>query len=224
MPQTRAIPKKLVRRYKRAMAAKVIRTRGGLGRSLAYPVHQNVHHFTRMVQFTLTGAAAVNPLFGVATYALNALPNYAEFTALFDQYRINFVKLTWQLNQAPEAQAVTGANPVGALYPRLYTFNDFTDVTTPTSLDEFRERQKTRMQMLSPRRPIVTTVRPAVEMEAYKTLGGVAVNAPKWKVWLPQESPDVQHLSTKYAIENFTNTSYTITLTAKYYLSCKNVK
>lgn len=197
---------------------RAVQARGGIYRSLSAPLYKDIHSFTRMVQFTLTGAVA-NPAYGVATFALNALPNYAEFTSLFDRYRINFVKLFWQLNVAPEAQAAASSQ-----YPRLYTFNDFTDVTTPTSMDEFRERQKTKMQMLSPRRPVITTCRPAVEMEAYKTLGGVAVNAPKWKVWLPQESPDVQHLGTKYAIENFTNTNYTITLTAKYYLSCKNVK
>lgn len=180
--------------------------------------HQPIHAFTRMVQFNFTGAVA-NPAYGVLTYGLNALPNYTEFTSLFDQYRITFVKHIWQLNLAPEAQAAGSAQ-----YPRLYTFNDFTDTTTPTTLDEFRERQRTKIRMLHPARPVVTTVRPAVSAEVFKSLGGVAVNAPKWKVWFPQESPDVNHIGTKYALENFTNTNYTITLTMKYYIQCKMIK
>lgn len=179
---------------------------------------QPIHAFTRQVQFSFTGAVA-NPAYGVLTYGLNALPNYTELTALFDQYRITFIKHIWQLNLSPEAQAAASSQ-----YPRLYTFNDFTDTTTPTTLDEFRERQRTKIRMLHPAKPVVTTVRPAVSTEIFKALGGVAVNAPKWKLWLPCESADINHIGTKYALENFTNTNYTITLTMKYYIQTKMVK
>lgn len=177
------------------------------------------HKFTRMVQYSLTNQTAANPYFGAATFGLNALPSYTEFTALFDQYRITFIKLYWQLNVAPEAQASNTA-----FYPRLYSFNDFTDVTVPTTLDEFRERSKSRVRMLNPRKPVITTIKPAVSTELFKTLGGVAVNAPRWKVWLPAESADVQHLGHKYAIENWTNANYSLTLTVKYWFEAKQVK
>lgn len=209
-----------MKRKANALNRRAKRARGGrrprISRSLiAMPP---VHRFSRMVQFNIAAGAA-NPAYGVATYALNGLPNFSEFTNLFDQYKISFVKLTWQLNVDPSAQAAASA-----VYPRLYTFNDFTDITTPTTLDEFRQRPKTRVRMLTPTRPVISTCKPAVQVEVLKTVGGVTVNAPRWKQWIPSENNDVQHLGTKYAIENFTNTNYSITLTVKYWVQCKQTK
>lgn len=207
--------------YRRRAAArskaKKMAARPRISRGLTARV-QPVHAFTRMAQFTLTGSVA-NPLYGVASFALNGLPNFNDFVNLFDIYQITFAKLTWQLNLDPGAQAAASSQ-----YPRLYTFNDFTDITTPVSLDEFREQQKTKIQMLSPGRTVVTTCKPAVLSEVTKTVGGVTVTAPRWNQWFPTSSADVQHIGTKYAVENFTNTNYTITLSVKYYLKCKAVK
>lgn len=179
-----------------------------------------VHRFTRMVEYNLTNPTPLNPYIDVATFGLNALNNYAEFTNLFDQYKISFVKLYWELNYAPQAQAAATA-----VFPRLYWFNDFTDVTVPANLNVFRERSKTKVVMLRPGKPVVTTIRPAISYDLYRTIGGATVNAPKWNTWLRSETPDVQHLGQKYAIDNWiASPNYTITLRVKYWLQCKQVQ
>jgi len=180
---------------------------------------QPLHQFTREVQYSLTNGAATNPFFFVMLYSLNELPNYTEFTDLFDQYRIQFVKVSFRLEQDPSAQSAAAS-----VYPTLTTFNDFNDVTTPTSVNEFRERISKKITTLHPGKEVVRTIRPAITDELLKVPGGAAVTAPKWKMWLPTASPDIQYIGMKWLIENWTNTNYTITCRAKYYCQFKHVQ
>ena len=54
-----------------------------------------VYNFTRKCEYDQVYPTFGNAVDRVFTFALADLPNYTEFTTLFDQYRINAVKLTF---------------------------------------------------------------------------------------------------------------------------------
>ncbi len=89
--------------------------------------------FTRTVEaafdITTTGLVAN---YGVFNFSLNDLPNYTEFTALFDLYKIERIEIEW----TPEYTELTDAAPVSNAV-NVY-FNTAIDPAgnTPASVDD----------------------------------------------------------------------------------------
>ena len=50
-------------------------------------------------------ADGINPSLGVFNFSLNDLPGYTDFTALFDQYKIDRIEIEW----CPEYTELTDA-------------------------------------------------------------------------------------------------------------------
>lgn len=68
------------------------------------------------------------------TFQLDDLPNYTEFTNLFDQYRIRGIKLDLFFNQSP----ADANNPVGS--GLFYHYIDLDDATAPATEAEVCQR------------------------------------------------------------------------------------
>lgn len=74
----------------------------------------------------------VNPTLGVFNFSLNDLPNYTEFTALFDQYRIDKIEIEWY----PEYTVLSDASTLSSA--KNVQLNTAIDVAgaTPAAVDD----------------------------------------------------------------------------------------
>lgn len=70
--------------------------------------------------------------FGSRTFELSDLPNYTEFTTLFDRFRITGIKYRWVLINEPTGAAITTSTNRGASV-KVGWVHDYDDATAPTA-------------------------------------------------------------------------------------------
>lgn len=179
----------------------------------------NIHHFKRMISNpgSLQGAVGYAPY--TSNFYLNGLtnlPNYLEFTNLYEQFRINYCVWKVWLRIDPSAQTATNAS-----YPKFYWCRTDDSTSTPGTLDVIRERQNSRVKVLTPNRPITVKFRPNVLGAAYQTAVSTAYT-PKWKQWIDCGNSSTVHYGFGWAIDNLTNTNYYLDFEISVYFSCKN--
>lgn len=166
------------------------------------------YHFKRIcdvanIQAEVAGAQN----FGSYVFQLNQLPNFTEFTNLFDQYRINKVvlKLIPQFNQSTynvghPASTIPSGLPAGR-NPRFYIVNDYDDDTNPASIDTLRQYAKVKVYPVMNNKIIKHIITPATQMQAYETLATTGY-VPKFKQWINCNDNNVPHYAIKWGIEN----------------------
>lgn len=147
---------------------------------------------------------------------LNQLPNYTDFTNLYDQYLIKkiVVKMIPKISQHNLATTTIG----NADLPQLHSVVDYDDATTPTSVSQLVEYQSHKMTRGNQIHTRVLV--PKIEL----TSDGTA-NAPKSYQWLDCDSPAVNHRGLKFWFNAPQSTGCTIyyDMLVTVYLSCKNV-
>lgn len=201
--------------------------RGGqLSRSRIVPLsrgltsRQPVHSFVRSDFIETITASNLADTFKVYTFALNKLPNYTEFTNLFDQYRICAVKLT--IIPSITQTVLDGASTSSYPLPEIRSIIDYTEDGTPLDFDELY--QYATHKMTRGNRIHTRYFKPAVLTSAFE---GVAASAyiPKWKQWLTTDDSATPHYSIKVGLNavKTANTCY-FRVYAKYYLQMKNIK
>lgn len=127
-------------------------------------------------------------------FTLGNLPNYTELTALFEQYRINAIKLTF----VPTCSSLDGetATQIPTTYltqPRLYTLID-KDANVPVNNESAMLQYGNVRIIKNPTRPFTIYIRgPAVQVGTANALTIVG-GAPKSKQWLDCDNYSVQHL------------------------------
>lgn len=204
----RKAPRQIARRKKRATT-----TRRRMRTSM---VARSVHNFVRGCALqTITGNVAYAPYQSVLGATLDNALNYTEFTNLYDQFRINWVKAQFYLRIDPSAQ--TAAN---ASFPRLYWFRDYDDQGL-ASLNDVRENARGKRAILHPNRPVTITFKPNVLSEIYRTAVTTGYS-PKFSQWIDVAVPNLVHYGIKYCIDDLTNTNYKVDLEITYGLSMKN--
>lgn len=132
--------------------------------------------------------------YGALSFNISQLPNYTEFTALFDQYRINKIKVTLY----PHANSTeTPCNATNDFIPLIAFCEDTDDATTPTSVDDLNQKPNVRYSRFN--KPISMWIKPHVATEVYRstiTTGyGNIANA-----WIDSISSDIPHYGFKWAI------------------------
>lgn len=167
----------------------------------------NVHLHRR---FALTNSLAITAKTSGITFetleeifALDKVINYTELTALYDQYKINFVEIymMWSPDYLHVATAATSGERANLVPPslKIYHIADYDDANALTK-DEFKERAKTQLTLLKPGMVKKITVKPAVLSQMYETLTSTGY-APKWNIKLDTEDPSVPHYSYKFGVE-----------------------
>lgn len=155
-----------------------------------------------------------------AWYGLNGISNVigsAEFSALFDQYRIDYVSFKFYLRTSPDAQtAATAFNP------RIAWYRDYDDSSAPSNFGEMLERMDTKVAVLRTDRPVTIKFKPNSLNEVYRGVG-VTSFTPVWDQWIDMAQNDVLHYGVKVAIDNFTNTNYFVDIFTQVHFSCKGV-
>lgn len=154
--------------------------------------------------FTLTGY----------NFSLNDLPNYTEFTALYDMYKINAVKISFipQMTQNISLGAINNAYAS----TRFLSAIDYNDGSAPSSSDDIREYQSCKIT------PILRTHTRFIRKPKILDSSGYSISP-----WLSTASPAVDYFGLKVAVEPMNSTStetMTYTVECKYYLAFKNVK
>lgn len=182
---------------------------------------RQVHYFSRKAYLTTIVSANLNvPTLTSLSFKLNDIPSVADYTALFDQYKLSFVKLNFKLTVDPSAQTA-----VNAFYPTMYYCPDYDDITVPGSLNELREHGRCRQVVLRPNRYTTVKMKPAVLTEVLRNTGTTTLS-PKWRQWIDMAHPDTLHYGLKYAIDNQfnLNPNYALEVTAQYWFSCRDTR
>lgn len=205
---------------KRMRTRRTIR-RGISKKPAAGPGKTVVHHFTRWLsqRSQITGNAAYAPYTTAITVAgISELVNPADFSNLYDQYRLNYIVYKFWLKIDPSSQTASTAS-----YPKLYWYRDYDDGAPPSNLNEIRENQKCKMAVMYPNRPVSVKWKPNVLGALYQS--AIATQySPKFSQWLSMATTNTIHYGVKLAIDDLTNTNYKVDIEAKLYFSCRQPK
>lgn len=127
-------------------------------------------------------------------FRLNQIPNYTEYLNMFDQYRLNMVKIKWRFNgDAQSIQTLAAGSTV--TIPQLHWVNDYTDVSSLT-IANLREYQNYKMRPLQSNSPVTMLIRPKL----LQPVGGGTNRVPV-KRWLPVTASNEDHFGIKTIVD-----------------------
>lgn len=189
-----------------------------MSKSLRRPIAQQIHRFARNYQaLAVAGNAAYAPYQQGFDTRLSYLPNATEFSNLYDQFMITYVVHRFFLEVDPSAQTASTA-----IAPKLFYVRD-QDSLGLLTLDELRERSNCKIKVLRTDRPIIIKYKPNLLQEVYR--GAISTTySPKWNTWIDMSNTDASHFGLIWAIDNFTNTNYKLSVQTKVYFACKNTR
>lgn len=180
-------------------------------------IRQNVHRFVRTALFAVRTAGVATQLWN-ELFTLSILPNYTEFTNLYDFYRIRKVKwyMVPTVTENPAEASVTNYN-----LPTVHTvldYNDYNVLFTLNDLMQYRNYKAHRGHRIVKR-----YFTPAVANTLYNTANTSAFG-PKFKQWISTDNPNVSHYGVRYLIEGTNLSNVTWNVYHKVYFECKATK
>lgn len=166
---------------------------------------------------TTTGSSLES---GYFHFQLSDVPSYSEFSALYDMYKLNMVKIyfiPFTMDNSASGAAVTDATQ----WQNLYTAIDNNSVSAPTSINALRQYQTckfTRMGKVHKR-----VIYPRVATMIYD--GATTAYSTNKPGWLNTSYSAVPHYGIKWAFDNATadvNSKF-FRIEAVYYFHFKQV-
>lgn len=130
-------------------------------------------------------------------FRLDQLSGYSELTALFDQYKVNGVKV--KMAQFYNTSSLTSVG-----LPWLETFNDH-DNSIPEVLGQVRQRMYTKSTYYSASKQVATLYcKPKPSQAVYSNITSGIVPGASGRInpWLDCSFPNVEHYSIKGIIHN----------------------
>lgn len=206
---------------KSAPKSKMIRRRRLARRPMrSFPLRKpNVYHFKRKL-FLQDGISipSTAPWSYAYQFRLMDLPNYTEYTALYDQYRINKIVLKL-IPKYTESTVQAGATTNNAIMQQVHSAIDYDDLSYPTGISqlcEFQTHKMTRGNQVHTR---------VLVPQCQINVGNLGAAAPKAKQWLDCDQPGLSHRGVKVFIPNPTpaNTTVYYDVEMTYYVSFKAV-
>lgn len=173
------------------------------------------HHFKRtFVASAITGATS--DVLGAYAFSFNTLPNYTEYTALFDQYRVNKIVVKF----VPDHDTSDVNNTASSL-SQFHTILDFNDSSAPASLASMFEYDTWKMTRGG--RTHVRKWTPSILVGANDST--IAASLPKFKQWISCDQPDLYLYGLKYCLAAQQRAGdINMTPYITFYFSCKSVK
>jgi len=176
-----------------------------------------VHYFTRVfvTEHTITNAGFQNTatLGAIQPDALSNLDNYAEYQAMFDEFKIKAVSKKFIFNRN-SANVATASSEL----PQLITYNDYNDGAVIASEVEALQVDSFKTHTLSADRPVTRYYKPKVYNQVYTPSG--------WQSTSDHEN--INHFGLKWAVQTIDNaggtTLGTLRIYTKYYLSFRGTK
>lgn len=154
--------------------------------------------------------------FGALAFNFDAMPNFTDFTSLFDQYKIRNMKVTL-IPRYSETPIATGVGT--SLGSSVITVLDRDDDTAPTSINDLC--QYTNMRQTKGGKNHMRSWRPTVKVPVLG-LSGTDYSV-KSAPWIDAASTDVKHYGLKYAIEQGSG-AVVYDIKVEFNFLCKNTK
>lgn len=186
------------RKNKRQMVRPKYRIRG------RYQISQPVHYFTRFQNGgTISTTASVANTYGVIYWELAAVPGYAEFTAMYDFYKINAVQVRFiPLTNVSSYMQITTDAAVVNYYNRLITCIDYNDRQVPTTLDQIRQYSNCKVTPNSITHKRFLHPRPTIAIDEDSGSGSVYNVGQTGNVWISTVANQTEWYGIKYGIEH----------------------
>lgn len=198
---------------------------------------QNVYKFMRKTNmghdtFTLDGTNGYYASGGISI-ALSDLPNATDFTGLFDQYQIRYVKFYFVF-RGITLTMVESYNWNSAGMPSLIFTRDHDDITPPAATevgyDELRQSNNAKEHHFTPdRRVFKTGLKPSILVDIDN--GGTAIaQGVKWDQWIDCATTTIPHYGIKYVIRIPSNGTSTamggqiFDIYADVYIQCRQTR
>ena len=180
-----------------------------------------------MVQITNSILGSNYASFSLA-FALSDLPNYSEFTALFDRYRIRGVSIKL-IPQGTQSTAAAGSNSwVGQICHSVTDYDDNTNfAASDAGLNLMRQYESYQCKQLSTQK-LKYYVKPRVAIATYG--GSVFTSYGNVRdLWIDAASTGVPHYGKKFMIEVISNSANQVVnvmykLELSYYIQCKDLR
>lgn len=151
-----------------------------------------VYRFSQLAGSTRYFQTATSPVFFTQYYQLSFVDQYAQFAALFDQYMIEKVEVTFY--------PMFRANPLATssmLIPLIYVVCDFDDAAAPTTIQQMGDYQNCVVR--SDESSFMITLTPHVALAAYN--GSFTGYANQARQWLDCSSNNIPHYGIKVGID-----------------------
>jgi len=154
--------------------------------------------------------------YGALSFKLSDLPNYSEYTALYDEYRIKAVKVMFIPNfNVSAVDETSGTTNSYTGVPALYTWIDTDDNTAPTAITAGQQFQTFKCHGLMNtmrQRTLIPEVSTALYSGSFTSYGQLK------NQWIDNNSPSVVHYGLKYGILNGSSSYGVFDCVATYYL------
>ena len=187
-------------------------------------VLKNVHYFKRyyVIGDVFKGSGS-SPYLQGFDFSLNDLPNYSEFTALYDSYKICAVKVWFVPGCTTGNIDVSTGAPVSAQInfasARCFSAIDYNDSSAPSTINEIREYANCKMSPMVKGHKRYFKPRQIDSSNAY--------NLPR-NIWVDSSVPNRVYYGLKFGIDfnsyNFLTTTQIGKLEACIYFKCKSVR
>jgi len=158
------------------------------------------------------------------------IPNVAEFTVLFDQYKLTGIKYQIKMVPNPDANykpgSTTTLNPVN-YFPTIWYCADFDDNNTQT-IAQIKEFERVKHKVLRPNQELNIFVRPKTLTQQFRTATTTGYAVDFKPHWLDMAQTDIPYYGLKAVVdmEGFSSSTDTMYLkiNAKYYFKCKGTR
>jgi len=154
--------------------------------------NNQTHRFIRITDDSVISQAANALTFGATAFKLSTLPNSSEFTALFDQFRIDYVEVTLR----PQYNMGSLSNQTSMVNAVLYTVIDYDDATAPTAVSDLRQYENCRESNWD--ETLVRRFQPRLAVATYAS--GVFTSFANTRAWVDCGNPAVEHYGFKWAV------------------------
>lgn len=160
-------------------------------------------------------------------FSLSRTNGYADFTSLYDQYRINGVKLKITFSSSDYTGSSTQWN-----IPTFRWYRDRDDSSNPTTLgalNEFLQKPFVQSRQLANAKPVKIYVGKPCVSTVVANSNGTTINALDRRGWIDVADADVAHFGIKCLLTDMPTspaTGYcpTLRVEATYYMSFRGVR
>lgn len=190
--------------------------------SITRGINKKEYQFTRKLMLREAVYDWASPENFSKSFQLSDLNNYTEFTALFDQYKIDRIDLTFHFSQNVASVPIPAANI--ACLPIMYHVVDFNDATALSIPEQYMQYQNCIVANCD-KFPAVT-FKPLCAQALYNgTFSGYGSTS----CWVDTDSPSVQWYGSKFCIDPLNTNSGSnilgyLSITITYHITCRMVK
>lgn len=188
------------RRRRPILRCKLMMKRRGYRRSrisninkvpIRYSSEQALGNISVVSGTSFTGAA-------YSIYLAGFLPNYSEFSAMFDQYRLRTILMKFRLVAPPEANNT----PLTLqYYPDIICTVDHDDANTPADMATLRQYGKSKFGILKPNYWFTYRCHPTANFQVYRSAVTTAYAPANSRVWIDIAQNDVPFYGVKVGVD-----------------------